>query len=237
MMGLYSVILAFSTFVASLLGTRILLRLLQELDFQPAHAQLAVILSAIGFLTVVSLPAGILLAALVLVLQGLLAIRINLSKGILQLLTLAAILLALVGIHQSPGSWPAPLADWMILPLAGLLLFALLAGVGRSSLSFNQASLIAISALVPISLAPLFFSAAHSSLALDTAIINAALIGGLIVLPQQSASSHFKLPLVALVGYAAIQTAHYGAWPLALVSLAILLAGMFSLRSQAEASQ
>lgn len=228
MMGIYTAILAFSAYLASYLGGRTAWRLARGAGFPKLYVQLPVPLAMLGFLTVVSMPTGVVLAALLLAVMGAVqAPSAPITTRSVFLPLLAALLLATVGVWESPGNWPASV------PLIGFLLVAALAfaaslfATRTAELTVPVLSGVAVAAALPLMLAPLVFAGAHSSMALDSAIILAALLGGLIVLPESTVAASFvRLPLAVLLAYGAIQAMHYGAWPLGVVSLLIWLAGV-----------
>lgn len=228
MMSVYIVILVFSAYLTSYLGARTLARLARTGGFSAEYSQMAITLSMIGFLTVVSMATGVLLAALLLTAMGVWvgADTPTMRRNVV-LALLAAVVLTTIGVWESPGAWPAsvPLIGWLV--LSALVTAASLFATRGAELSVPVLSGVALAAALPLILAPLLFPAVHGSMALDAAILLAALLGGLVVLPQSAMAARFlRLPLAALLAYGAIQAMHYGAWPLGAVSLLIWLAGV-----------
>lgn len=228
MMGIYTAILAFSAYLASYLGGRTVWRLARSGGFPKLYAQLPVPLAMIGFLTVVSMATGVLLAALLMAVLG--AVQkpdMPVSARSVFLPLLAAVLLATVGVWESPGHWPASVPVIGFLVLAALVFTAAIFATRTAELTMPVLSGVAVAAALPLMLAPVVFPGAHSSMALDSAIILAAVLGGLRVLPESTVAASFvRLPLAVLLAYGAIQAMHYGAWPLGIVSLLIWLAGV-----------
>lgn len=220
MMVLYTVVIVGSAYLAGLLGTRTLARIGKQVGLPPHGAQLAMALSMIAFLTVVSVATGVVLAALV----GALAWLVTRSVW----LPLAAMaLLATVGVWESPGSWPASVPVIGFLLLAALVFAASLAAARTAEMALPVLAGVTVAAYLPLLVAPVVFTHAHTSLALDAGIVLAALAGGAIVLPGATVSAALlRLPLAVLVAYGAIQAMHYGAWPLGVVSVLIWLAGL-----------
>lgn len=229
MMGIYTVILAFSSYLVGLLGTRTLLRIARAVGLPAIYAQVAMVLAVIGFLTVVSMPTGVLLAALLTmvsagVAQASLA-GTSIRSGLL--LLLAAMVLAVVGVWESPGAWPAsvPLPGFLL--LAAFVFAAALFATRSAEVTMPVLLGIAVASSLPLMVAPLVFAGVHGSMALDAAIILAGLTGGAMVLPASAVAAGFvRLPLAVLMAYGAIQAMHYGAWPLGIVSTLIWLAGV-----------
>lgn len=220
MMVIYTAVIVGSAYLAGLLVTRVLARIGKQVGFDIRYAQIGVSLSMIAFLTVVSMATGVLIAALI----GALAWVVTRS---LWLPLAAMVVLATVGVWESPGAWPASVPLIGFLLLAALLFSASLFAARTAEISLPFLSAIALAASLPLIVAPLVFEAAHSSAALDAAIILAALAGGLLVLPGTTiVAPLLRLPLSVLVAYGAIQAMHYGAWPLGIVSIVIWLAGL-----------
>lgn len=228
MMGIYTVIIAFSAYLASYLGGRTIWRLARSGGFPMHYAQLPVTLAMIGFLTVVSMAAGVLIAALLVAVMGAMQQPEQLTSARTVLLpTLAAILLATVGVWESPGSWPTSVPTIGFIILAALLFATSLFATRTAELSMPVLSWVALASVLPLMVAPLVFPGVHGSMALDSAIILAALLGGLIVLPATAVAAGFvRLPLALFITYGAIQAMHYGAWPLGMVALMVWLAGV-----------
>lgn len=228
MMGIYTAIIAFSAYLASYLGARTIWRLARSGGFPMTYAQLPVPLAMIGFLTVISMATGVLIAALLVAVMGAVQKPDSPVTARTTLLPLtAAILLATVGVWESPGQWPASVPVIGFLLLAALLFSASLFAARTAELSMPVLSAVTLAALLPLMVAPLVFPEVHGSMALDSAIILAALLGGLMVLPETLASAAFvRLPLSLFVAYGAIQAMHYGAWPLGIVAFMVWLAGV-----------
>ncbi len=220
MMAFYTMVVVGSAWLAGLLGTRTLARIGKQVGYPVGYAQLAMTLAMIGFLTVVSMATGVLLAALV----GALAWTVTRSPW----LPLAAmVILATVGVWESPGAWPASVPVIGFLLLAALLFAASLFAARTADIALPVLAAVTMAASLPLMVAPIVFTAAHGSMALDMGIILAALAGGLAVLPGSAiAAPILRLPLAVLVAYGAIQAMHYGAWPLGIVSILIWLAGL-----------
>ncbi len=238
MMGIYTVVLTFSSYLISLLGTRAFLRIARSGGLPKIYSQLAMVLAMIGFLTVVSMPTGVLLAALLAAAVAAITNPHNATAGRGTLLPLlAAVVLGTVGVWESPGAWPASV------PLIGFLLLAAVVFAGAlfatrtAEVTLPVLVGITVAAALPLMIAPLVFANAHGSMALDEAIILAALLGGIIVQTAGTVVAGFvRLPLAVLMAYGAIQAMHYGAWPLGIVSLLIWLAGV-KLAPRANAGQ
>lgn len=228
MMSIYTAIIAFSAYLTSFLGGRTLARLSRNIGFPVLYAQIAISLAFIAFLMVVGMATGALLAALLLAVVGL----VNKPQAPLMarsvfLPCIAAIVLATIGVWESPGTWPAsvPLIGFLLLSAA--IFSAALFATRAAELTIPVLSGVALAAALPLMLAPLVFADAHSSMALDMAIILAAIAGGLVVLAESTVAASFvRLPLAVLMAYGAIQAMHYGAWPLGIASLLIWLAGV-----------
>lgn len=220
MMALYTVVIVGSAYLLGWLGTRTLLRFSKQLGFDAGYAQLAITLAMVAFLTVVSMATGVLIAALV----GAVAWVVTRSPW----LPLAAmVILATVGVWESPGAWPASVPVIGFLLLSALIFAASLFAARTATVSVPVLSGIAMAASLPLMLVPVVFEGAHSSLALDVGIILAALAGGLLVVSERAvAASLLRVPLSVLMAYGAIQAMHYGAWPLGVVSILIWLAGL-----------
>ena len=217
---LYAAIMVGSAFLGGWLGARTLARLGQQVGFASDYAQAAMSMAMIGFLTVVSMEAGVLIAAMVAAAAGLVTRAAWLPL-------LAVVLLATVGVWASPGSWPASIPEIGFLVMAaGIFAVSLWAARG-AQLALPVLGGVSVAACLPLLLAPLVFAPVHGSLALDAAIILAALAGGILVLPRTAVAAPLLcLPLAVLIAYGAIQAMHYGAWPLGIVSLLIWLAGL-----------
>ena len=215
MMAFYTVLIVGSAYVAALLGGRTLARIGKQVGFAEHYAQLAITFAALAFLTVVSVATGVVLAALL----GALAWLVTRSAW----LPLAAmVVLATVGVWESPGSWPASV------PVIGFLLLAALLFAARTAeIGLPMFAAVTVAACLPLLAAPVVFASAHGSMALDAGIVLAALAGGLMALPGAPvAAPLLRLPLAVLVAYGAVQAMHYGAWPLGIVSILIWLAGL-----------
>lgn len=228
MMAIYTAILAFSAYLASFLGARTLSQLARNAGLPAIYAQVAIPLSFIAFLMVASLATGVLLAALLMMLSGAMnKPQTPLMARTVLLPMVAAILLATLGVWESPGVWPASVPVIGFLFLAALIFAAALSATYTAELSLPVVSGVALAAALPLMLAPLVFLGAHGSIALDVALILAAVAGGLVVLPESSiAASFVRMPLAIMMAYGAVQAMHYGAWPLGIVSLLIWLAGV-----------
>lgn len=220
MMAFYTVLIVGSAYVAALLGGRTLARIGKQVGFAEHYAQLAITFAALAFLTVVSVATGVVLAALL----GALAWLVTRSAW----LPLAAmVVLATVGVWESPGSWPASVPVIGFLLLAALLFAASLFAARTAEIGLPMFAAVTVAACLPLLAAPVVFASAHGSMALDAGIVLAALAGGLMALPGAPvAAPLLRLPLAVLVAYGAVQAMHYGAWPLGIVSILIWLAGL-----------
>jgi hypothetical protein len=216
----YALVVIGSAFLAGWMGARTLARLGKQIGFSAEYAQAAITIAMIGFLTVVSMPAGVLIAAIV----GALA---SWAGRYAWLAMLAMVALATAGVWESPGSWPEEIPEIGFLLLAAVIVAASLFAARGAQLTLPVLGGVAAASCMPLLIAPLVFAPVHSSLALDAAIILAALAGGVWVLPRGAAAAPLlRLPLAVLVAYGAIQAMHYGAWPLGIVSLLIWLTGV-----------
>lgn len=217
---LYAAVVIGSAWLAGWMGARTLARLGQQVGWRMEYAQAAMTIAMIAFLTVVSMPAGVLIAAIVGALAWL-ATRHAWAP------LLAMVLLATLGVWESPGSWPASVPEIGFLVLAAAILAASLFAARGAVIALPMLGAVSAAACLPLLIAPLVFADAHSSLSMDAAIILAALGGGIAVLPRSAlAAPLLVLPLAVLMAYGAIQAMHYGAWPLGIVSLLIWLAGL-----------
>lgn len=220
MMAVYTVVVAGSAFLAGLLGARTLARMGTQVGYAAGYAQLAISISMLGFLTVVSMATGVLLAGLV----GALAWMV--TRAAWAPLAIMVVL-ATAGVWESPGAWPASVPVIGFLLLAALVFTASLVAARTAELALPVLAAVTMAASLPLMLAPMVFDAAHGSMALDAGIMLAALGGGLMALPGAAvAAPLLRLPLAVLVAYGAIQAMHYGAWPLGIVSILIWLAGL-----------
>lgn len=235
MMILYAIVILGSALLVSLIGCRIFTRILREVEGPMARAELACVISAIAFYTVVSLPAGAVIAAIVATLLGYfqrsLALPALRSIGPLALV----VAFALVGVAQSPGAWPAVVPGWVFLLPSALVLVGMIAVAERQHMLFLHYAGVSMAAGVPLMVAPLLFSTAHHSLALDHAILCAALLGGILGLKPAPTALLLRLPVAMLLAYQIVQAAHYGAWPLAVLALLIWVGGMIAVGRRAAA--
>lgn len=227
-MAIYTLIIVGSAFLASWAGIRVFSKLVRDAELPATLPQLAISISALAFLTVVSMPAGVMIAALVLTVTGaLMKPEWTVTSRALGLPLLAAVLLATIGVWESPGAWPAQLPLGAAL-LGAAVVFGGILEIGRRA----QPSVLTLGgitafALLPLIAAPLVFSTAHSSLATDAAILLTALLGGMILLPDQTNSSPMvRFPVALFIAYGSIQAMHYGAWPLGIAALAIFAGGI-----------
>lgn len=220
MMSVYTLVILLSAWLGGWIGARMLARFAKQIGFDAQYAQAAITLSMLAFLTVVSVSAGALIAAIVAALAGF----VTRSPWVPLLVVIA---LATVGVWESPGTWPEAVPEIGFLLLAAVV-FALSVGAARTAaLALPVLGGVTGAACLPLLIAPFVFSAAHTSLALDAAIILAALAGGIVVLSRTvEAAAFVRMPLAVLMAYGAIQAMHYGAWPLGIVSLLIWLAGL-----------
>jgi hypothetical protein len=228
MMAMYELILIFSTLFCSWAIGRVALFLLHELGMKTKYAQLATILSMLVFLMVVSVPAGLLIGAFLMLVTGIVTpgARSNFSIIILLPLLIAASL-ALIGLRESPGSWPEILPP-LVIEMWAWIVFAACVLIARSvqvrTAQFNAWTVFSI---LPLALGPVLYPRAHDSLALDAAIICAALAGGMrTVKGDMNATAFVRLPVALMVGYGIMQALRYDAWPLAAVSMVIWLGGL-----------
>lgn len=220
MMSVYSVVIVGSAWLAGWIGARTLARFAKQIGFDPRYAQAAMTISMLAFLTVVSVAAGVLIAAIV----GALAWLVTRSSWVP---LLVMVLLATVGVWESPGAWPAEVPEIGFLLLAAVIFGVSVFAARTAELPLPVLGGVTGAACLPLLIAPFVFPAAHSSLALDAAIILAALVAGIMALPKSAMAAPFlRLPLAVLVAYGATQAMHYGAWPLGIVSLLIWLAGL-----------
>lgn len=227
MYALYMIILLASAALASWGGGRILARVGKELGLSTAVPQLAVSLAIIAFLLVVSMPAGILIGMLFLLAAPLL------PRGQIWLRA-AALLSGLLGVAEATGGWPAPLPEAVGFALAALTMAGLLAVADRHALPVRRFGMIILAGMLPLIVAPLLYKTAHTSLALDALLIGAAVLGGMPGHGKgEPAAVFLRLPVVLALGYGMVQAVRYGAWPLALASLLITLAGLVSGRERA----
>ncbi len=220
MMAFYTVIIVGSAYLGAVMGGRVLARLAKQIGFAPEYAQAAITVSMLAFLTVVSMEAGVLIAAIV----GATAWLIVRSPWVPMV---AMVLLACVGVWASPGTWPASVPVIGFILLAAVIFAASLFAARTAELELPVLSVVTMAACLPLIASPLVFSGVHTSMALDAGIILATLLGGMIALSESAvAAALLRMPLAVLVAYGAIQAMHYGAWPLGIVSLLIWLAGL-----------
>jgi len=226
---IYAVLIIASAWVTSFLGSRGAQRVLKELDLPRSHAQLAVTLPMIAFLVVVSLPAGVVLAAMVLMIDGVRspdAASRPLRKTWPWLL---AILLFGLGLTESPGTWPPALPGWALPVIAaGAVVPLLMAAHRLPAPTLRRQCLLLLVACLPLMAAPVLFKTAHASLMIDTAIMCAAVCAGALVLPAtMPVAALLRLPVTLLFFHAVVQALHYGAWPMAGLALVLWVGGMF----------
>lgn len=228
MMAVYELILVVSTLFCSWSAGRIAIFLLKELGLKPKYAQLATILSMLAFLLIISVPAGLLIGALVLVISGIVTpgARSHFSIETLLPLLIAATL-ALVGLQESPGTWPT-FVSVMAIEACAWAVFAASVMIARGTqihtLHFNLGTTLAV---LPLALVPVLYADAHDSLALDAGLVCAALVGGMrTVHRDMNAAAFVRLPVALIVGYGIMQAVHYGAWPIATASLLIWIFSM-----------
>lgn len=224
MMGLYSLILAASAAFAAWAGERVFTRVLREMDAPDELSQVMVALAAIAFFVVVALPAAMVIGALLLLVLG--ALKRPTPPGLV-----IAVLLGLYGLAELHSNWPMPLPFGAWWDMSGVIWFALLLPATRVQPSQWVFSVAIIFSALPLALAALFFPAVHGSMALDVAILSAALLGG-VLSPYAAQPATLMLRLVGafLLGGLIVQTLHYGAWPVAVLSAGLWLVSMFWLK-------
>lgn len=224
-MVVYQLVLILSALFASAAIGMVLRYACRVLGVPAQHAQLGMVIAALGFLIVVALPAPVVIAALLLVLGALIAPRTDFWVWAMRVP--AAVLVAL-GIAQSAGGWPSGDGYLLLAAAAGGFAIALCGLMGCASLALPRLQSVVALAALPLLAAPLVMPQVHTSLALDAALLLAALLGGR-VHGAHTASLPVRLLVAAIMAYLPMQAAHYGAWPLALVSVALLLGGFVTM--------
>jgi hypothetical protein len=230
MMALYIVILCSSAYFASFAGGRVGNRILRELDASRERTQLATALSLLMFFTVVSAPAGVMVAALLMIVLGFLKPGVWLlgERQVVAALALA-VLVAVIGISAAPGIWPSMLPEMVWWLVAALVVAVCLLAANRCEAALEDFSIVAMASVAPLILAPLLFPDAHSSLAIDAALLISALLGGVVASSQpQRITALLKLPVALMIAFGVVQALRYGAWPLAMTSLLVWLGGLIA---------
>lgn len=236
MMVLYILILCGSAYFASFAGMRVGNRILREMDAPRARAQVAMALSLICFLTIVSAPTGVMTGALLVAIFGVvypLLPPLGDWRGSVPLLAAAG--MGVVGVTGAPGAFPAmvPAVVWWAVSFGVFLAYML--SVRHAAPSLQNFSAVAIVAVIPLGLAPLLFADAHHSLAVDGGLIASALLGGVVASTHAQATSAFlRLPVAMVTAYLALQAVRYGAWPLAGVCVVLWFLGMATMQRQAR---
>ena len=181
-------------------------------------------LPILGFLTIISTPPSVLMAALLLMLVGVW----DEWRGVSRTMGLALTLLA-----ASIGIMRLPAVNAVVLPAPLIVLGVWLCWWGLTLAAeyvpqrVVRCFLVLALAWVPLVLAVLLgFTSRH--VALDVVMIASSMFGALLVVKRDDrAAIALRLPLLFLLGYSIWRTLLAGAWPFALASLALLLAGLF----------
>ncbi|PZP86380.1 MAG: hypothetical protein DI582_03300 [Azospirillum brasilense] len=231
MMAFYSLLLILSAFVLSAGLGRVLYYVLKGAGQSRYYAPVATMIVMLGFLMVVSLPAGVLVAGWMLLLMAISQPQTLVGLSLRTVLPiLIASTLGLIGLHESPGVWPSMLPVPVITGIVWLVFIScLMLGYG-SRADLGQSNLLTAAALIPVALTPVLYPHAHISLAIDAAIIIAALTGGARTAgARMQTPGYLLLPVGLMVAYCLIQTVRYGAWPLAAAGLLIWAVGTLTL--------
>jgi hypothetical protein len=218
MVTTYTIILCFSAcFTAFVLvrGAQLVARLSGLTDRLPAGAY--ILLSLLGFLMVAAAPAKLLSAMLLLTIAGVIGVFNYLPS-------IARWGMPLIAAVLASTSTPLPaipgIPNAMVPLLAMGLLFALTMAAEHGADDTILGGSGVIAALLPLVVAPLIFGA-PSYLALDAALVAAALAGGALAAPAGATLGFARAPFALLTGWLILRAVAYGAWPCALVSLAV----------------
>jgi hypothetical protein len=237
MMAFYSLLLILSAFVLSAGLGRVLYYVLKGAGQSQFYAPAATVLVMLGFLMVVSLPAGVLVAGWLLLLTGITqtqALPRRSLRGVLPLVLAST--LGLVGVYESPGAWPTMIPSLAMMGIVWLVFMGCLVLGHGSRADLGQSNLLTAASLLPVAITPVLYTQAHISLAIDAAIIIAALTGGARTAgARMQTPAYLLLPIGLLVGYCLIQTVRYGAWPLAASGLLIWAVGTLTLNRRGHA--
>ena len=178
----------------------------------------------LAFLIIVSTPAPVVLAALLLMLIGMW----DAWRGISRDMGLALTLLA-----ASIGSMGLPVAASSVLPapLVALLLWigwwVLILGAEYVPQAASRCFLLLTIAWIPL-VAASWIGVAPGHIALDVAMVTSSMLGALMAAPSAAqALIALRLPLLLLLGYSIARTLLADAWPFALASLVLLIIGGF----------
>jgi hypothetical protein len=223
MITVYIFILTFSAWLGAYgllkVGQRITLLISRTLRLPAGLFALACVTL---FLVVVGAPASLLVGVILLALFHFMNTLYYLPKLAQWGIPFLAALLA-VGGGGVPvvAGLPQPLVQAAMLAL----LMAIVWGSARTPTELAPASAGWLACLFPVLLAPLF--GAPSFLALDSALIAAALLGALMAAPADARMSIARAPFALLIGWLMLQPAAHGvAWASA---LGLLIYGVFLL--------
>lgn len=220
MITAYILLLCVSAFAMAGAGVWFGRRLLPMLGMAPGMG-VAALLPAVAFLIVVSAPAPLLVGTLVL--SGMAAWRAHREDGLVAMLLLAALatLIGLVGFHAPTAPYLATLPPMAGLALLGLVWFGFIFAGRFGNAHGGFFAYGALASLAAVATAPLFVPATHP-LALDAALIAAALIGALLAGGYRlGIGTPARLGLGMLVSYLPLAAIWQGAWIAGLAGLAI----------------
>lgn len=216
MISAYIIILCLSTFLASWAAARITLRIIAmlHLTLMPPLGLFAVTASIL-FLTVVGVPAMLLVGAILLVAGS---VWVNYRR----LPRIAHYGIPLIAVMLGGATLTLPaLTTLPPLVLSALLVFMWYVFVLSSRAlppASHTGSLSVIACVVPIMAAPLLFST-PDWLAVDSLILAAAFAGIAIIRPATQSLGVAYPSVALLLFWLQLQTVLHGAWPLALISL------------------
>lgn len=216
MVSAYIVILCLSTFLAAWAAARIALRIIAmlRLSIDPPLGLFATV-AAILFLTVVGVPAMVLVGAIILVIGSVLAARHPLPRTAQLGIPCIAVMLGHATLAL-PSALPlSPLA-------ASAAIIVAWVGFTFSSRALPPSSRVGslgiIACLAPMLAAPLLFPA-PDWLAIDSLLIAAAFAGIAVIRPATPSLAMAYPSCAFLLFWLLLQAALHGAWPLALISL------------------
>lgn len=232
MMALYSLILIGTALLISWGGERILNRVLKELGIPRIYAQLAIIAAVLAVFIIVSLSAGVLIGATVLLFATAwhrTTLPLSMRQAWVPLVL--GIALGVLGIHTSAGQWPTMLPLAAGIALAVITSSACVFTARQASMDMIRFAGVTIAAAFPLALAPVLFPSAHTSIALDVALLSAGMLGGILIpYSRRFAAAFVRLPVALIMAACIMQAVRYGAWPLAVVSFGLFVMGMLSVR-------
>lgn len=231
MIEFYSLVILGSAFVLARLASLVIRHVLLRAGGSLRYLSFGVLLMITGFLMVVSMPAALLLAVMLLSVAAMApseALSVRSWRAILPM-GIAAIL-GVLSLQESPGAWPISLPLPAIMGILWLGFFGHLLLSYGARMNMLEGQTLTLAALLPVAITPLIYAQAHVSLSMDVGIIIAGLAGGARYADHRAhCPPFFLMPLAMLIAYLAVQAVRYGAAPMAMLSMLIWLIGIFVL--------